>query len=180
MLRLTFGKQHGFTLIELAMAMGVAAIIMAAVTITVTQLFNMNNRNTIHMSAVRNVQTAGYWVSHDAQMAPKDGGASPAWISATATSLFLVWRDSYNYDSDNHTSTISWNSGDKTITRVYDGGPPSVIARNISSAAFSLVKDAKNNVSKVLFVVTASVSSRGVTSSETRSYEVSPRPGQAN
>jgi prepilin-type N-terminal cleavage/methylation domain-containing protein len=161
-MRIMRPRQRGFTLIEMVVAMAVAGIILAAVGYSILQVFNLNTRNTNYMTAVREVQSAGYWVTHDAAMAPYDRNHTPPWITANATSLSLRWRDSAN----------------KTLWRTYDGGPAAPIAQHITSASFALTQDAIK-VSKVTLVVTASVTSRGITGTETRSYEVSPRPGQS-
>jgi prepilin-type N-terminal cleavage/methylation domain-containing protein len=176
-MRIMRPRQRGFTLIEMVVAMAVAGIILAAVGYSILQVFNLNTRNTNYMTAVREVQSAGYWVTRDAAMAPYDLNRTPPWITANVTSLSLRWRDSTDI-SATHSASFTWNSANKTLWRSYDGGPAAPIAQHISSASFALTQDAVR-VSKVTLVVTASVTSRGITGTETRSYEVSPRPGQS-
>ncbi len=176
-----FADERGFTLIEMTVAMAAAAIIMAGIGYSIVQLFNLNTRNTNHMTAVREVQSAGFWLSRDAVQAPADLGATPAWItpqSGSSQSLSLRWRDSDNLTL-NHTSVLSWNSSAKSITRTFDNQTAVTIAQNISAATFTVNQGTHNNVSKIVMVVTATVTSRGIASTETRTYEVSPRPGQA-
>ncbi len=169
--------ESGFTLIELLMVTAVTGIIMVAVGYSILQLFNTNTRNTNQMTAVREVQSAGYWVTRDASMAPYDRNHSPLWIDPNGTSLTLRWRDSSDL-SVTHTANFNWDSASQTLWRTYDAGPAAPIAQHISSASFTVTQDAVR-VSKVTLVVTAIVTSRGITGAETRSYEVSPRPGQS-
>ena len=62
-------NQRGITLIELLIAVGIAGIITGAITMTLFQVYAGNARSSNHMTAVRQVQNAGYWISRDAQMA---------------------------------------------------------------------------------------------------------------
>ena len=61
--------ERGFTTIELAVTCAIIALIGYAATITTFQVINCTERSNSHMTAVRQVQNAGYWVSRDAQMA---------------------------------------------------------------------------------------------------------------
>jgi prepilin-type N-terminal cleavage/methylation domain-containing protein len=174
--------QRGFTLIELVMAMAAGAFVMAAAGYGILQVFNMNTRNVNYMTAVRNAQNAGYWVSHDVQMAPRDFDTSPSWISISADgrNLSLVWRDWTNHASANHTCVIGWDPGSKTISRTYDSGTPASIGQHIEYVHFSREGSTENNpFPPVVFDVTVSVTTRGITGTEKRTYEVSPRPGLA-
>jgi prepilin-type N-terminal cleavage/methylation domain-containing protein len=85
-------NQKGFTLIELVVAMLITAIISGGVTTAVFQVIVGSARTNNHMIAVRQVQDAGYWVSHDAQMAQSirigDDPATPA-----TEFLTLTWTD---------------------------------------------------------------------------------------
>jgi prepilin-type N-terminal cleavage/methylation domain-containing protein len=185
-------RQHGFTLIEIVMALGVGAIIMAAVGYGMAQLFTINSRNSSHMTAVQEVQNAGYWFSRDAVQAPYDIGnvtappPNPPWIwpiSASGTvsgsSITLCWRDSGDI-SVIHRSEISWDAANQTVTRIYDGGAPTAIAHHISDAIFTVNLDVtKKYVANVTLIITSSVTSWHASSTETRTYEIAPRAGQA-
>ena len=67
--RIINGRERGFTLLELAIAVGLGSIIAGAATTAIFQVIEGSARTNNHMTAVRQVQSAGYWVSHDTQMA---------------------------------------------------------------------------------------------------------------
>ena len=89
-------NQRGFTLLELILAITIGSLIIAGITAAIFQVFIGNARTSSHMTAVRQVQNAGYWVSHDAQMAQSVVLAK----NATGFPLKLSWVDwdgrSYN------------------------------------------------------------------------------------
>ncbi len=61
--------EKGFTYIELIVALAIIALIGSATATTTIQVLRLTVRNNEHMTAVRQVQNAGYWISRDAQMA---------------------------------------------------------------------------------------------------------------
>lgn len=61
--------KNGFTLIGLAVTLAVMSIIGSAAAVATFQVVKSTGRNESHMTAVRQVQNAGYQISHDAQMA---------------------------------------------------------------------------------------------------------------
>ena len=62
-------KEKGFFTIELIVAFMIMALIGSAATMTTFQVINSAERSESHLTAVRQVQNAGYWISCDAQMA---------------------------------------------------------------------------------------------------------------
>jgi len=81
-------NQKGFTLIELMVAIAISSVITGGITMTIFQVIIGSARTNNHMIAVRQAQNAGYWVSHDAQMAQSIRiGDDPA------TFLTLTWTD---------------------------------------------------------------------------------------
>lgn len=167
-------NQKGFTLVELVMAMAVTAIIAGAVTTVIYQVFNMNARSSNHMVAVRQVQNAGYWVSHDAQMAQSTNVTG-------ADFLVLKWTD-WNNGQNQVTYTLENASGGvKNLRRTYsiDSGSGPVVQTN------SLVGQYINPATprpvfasnKLTFTIIATVGTGSKAVSETRIYEVKPRPG---
>ena len=91
--RLFHKSQRGFSLVEIALAIAVAGVITGGITMTIFQVFDANARTSNHMTAVRQVQNAGYWVSHDAQMAQDIvTGDDPATPGVTEF-LTLTWTD---------------------------------------------------------------------------------------
>jgi prepilin-type N-terminal cleavage/methylation domain-containing protein len=62
-------SQRGFTLIEVLIVIAITGLIAAGLTMTIMQVMVMSHRTANHMTAVRQVQQAGFWVSPDVQMA---------------------------------------------------------------------------------------------------------------
>jgi len=94
--------EKGYTLIELIVATIIIVIITGAASITIFQVMKGTELNNIHLTAVRQVQNAGYWISRDARMAQSietDNLTPPNF-------LVFNWRE---WDDDNeeifHTST---------------------------------------------------------------------------
>jgi prepilin-type N-terminal cleavage/methylation domain-containing protein len=168
-------NQKGFTLVELIMAMAVTAIIASAVTTVIYQVFNMNARSSNHMVAVRQVQNAGYWVSHDAQMAQSTNVTG-------ADFLVLKWTD-WNNGQNQVTYTLENASGGvKNLRRTYsiDSGSGPVVQTNSLVGQYinpTLTPPPVFASNKLIFTVTATVGTGSKAVSETRIYEVKPRPG---
>jgi len=161
--------QRGLTLVELVIAIAITGIITAAITMAVFQVFNMNTRTSNHMTAVRQVQNAGYWVSRDAQMAQ---GVVITGVSGFP--LTLTWTD--------------WETGEVHQV-IYDLVEDDKFQRehytNLNLDATTIVAEyinpnpAKTKCEfaggKLTLTVTATVGG-WKPASETRIYEVIPRP----
>ena len=61
--------EKGFTFIELVVAIGIITLISGAAATAIFQVFKGTERNNDYMTAVHQVQNAGYWISRDARMA---------------------------------------------------------------------------------------------------------------
>ena len=162
-------NQKGFTMVELLVAMAVASIIAVAAGTTISQVFNLNTRTSNHMIAVRQVQTAGYWVSHDAQMAQVR--TVPG---APGLPFSLIWTD-WNGNVDNVTYSIVGKALKRRF--IVSGSSPSdttsFVAQSIDSGGTSCTYNLASNT--FTFTVTATVGSGSRAESETRKYEVRPR-----
>jgi prepilin-type N-terminal cleavage/methylation domain-containing protein len=166
-MKLTRTNQKGFTIIELVITLAIMGLVIAAVSGTITQIIQ-SRRTTDHMNALRQVQTAGYWVSKDGIQAE----------SLTTQGHFLyVWRTDWD-DSDLHEVVYSLQnmpSGAlKQLQREesLNGVPTTttIVSRYIDPAQTSCVWDPDANT--LTFVVTATMDQQ----TETRTYEVQPRP----
>ena len=166
--------ERGFTLIELLIAIVIAGLITGGITFAIMQILTINTRASNHMVAVRQVQQAGKEVSKDVLQAQS--------VNATGTRgfpLVLTWTEwgtnnthAVNYTLENAPSGLKELQRRESI----DGGNPTVttvaeyIASNQTSCAPLGVLPAGSALN---FTVTATVGDQ----SETRVYEVKPRPG---
>ncbi len=62
-------SEKGFALVELVIAVAITVVISGAAGAAIFQVFRGTERNNDHLTVVRQVQNAGYWISRDAQMA---------------------------------------------------------------------------------------------------------------
>jgi type II secretory pathway component PulJ len=159
------------TFIELVIAMAITAVIVAGISAAIAQVFKMNSRNTSHMVTIRQVQSAGYWVSRDAQMARNISDTSH---SPSLTVLALDWREwdgtaiSVTYWLSGTTPNLALNRTYKTNNVIQSS---SIISHNIASSSDCSVIYPVNG--KLVFTITATIGNEH----ETRIYEVKPRPG---
>ena len=97
-------SERGFTLIELLLVTAIVSILALASGAAVTQLFASTKRTNDHMTAVRQVQNAGFWISRDAMMS--DNAAVDN--QTPASFLVLTWTEwGYDEDSTYHSVTYS-------------------------------------------------------------------------
>ncbi len=158
-------NQLGFTLIELALAIAISGVITGGITMTIFSVVNGNIRTSNHMTVVRQVQNAGYWVSHDALMAQ----AEPVIMtngSGQLVSITLTWAEWGSGGAHQVTYTLEGTE----LWRDYDG-QRSLVAQYIDSDPDNTNCDFTGG--KLTFTVTATVQEQ----SETRIYEAGPRPG---
>jgi prepilin-type N-terminal cleavage/methylation domain-containing protein len=181
-------NQRGFTLIELIIAIAITTLITGGVVSALFQVYNVNTLNSNHMTATRQVQNAGFWISQDSQMAQivdtaDDGGTAEIEI------LFLSWTGwGYDIGDDRGTNYVEivyyydaatyeiWRNEVKTTT-IYDSnggqvGTPTISSSLIRVAQFITSTTTTLSVNKIELTIVAEVGD----SSEQRTYEVSPRP----
>jgi type II secretory pathway pseudopilin PulG len=173
--------QTGFSLIELVIVIGLTALITTAITMTIFQVFNMNARTSNRMTAVSQVQNAGKTVSEDILEAQS--------VNATAGQGFpltLAWTDPAT--GNRNTVVYALVSVPPAESKRLERSLTVTLPGGNSTTAVSLVAEYINpapdktnfNPTGVLapdtsltFTVTATVGKE----SETRVYEVKPRPG---
>jgi prepilin-type N-terminal cleavage/methylation domain-containing protein len=160
-------NQLGFTLVEVILAIAISGIITGGITMTIFQVFSGNIRTGNHMTAVRQVQNAGYWVSHDAQMAqPNSIDDNPS----GGEFLVLGWTDWANDDHQVVYNLLADNKLQRSHS-INDGDTEtSIIAEYINPDQTSCVWD--DDSGELTFTVTATVGEQ----TETRVYEAVPRP----
>jgi len=167
--------QKGFTLTDLILAIAITVIITAVITLTVFQVIAGSARTKNHMTAVRQVQSAGYWVSHDAQMAKDVTTDDDPGTPELVTLAWTEWED----PKDSHQVVYSLLA-DNQLQRSdsVNGEAPTVAP----VAEFINPDPAKTICAWDGFVLTFKVTATVGTGSphkqsETRIYEVMPRPG---
>ena len=159
--------QRGFSLLELIIVIALTGIVTAAITMTVFQVFNMNTRTSNRMTAVAQVQNAGKIVSEDIleaqSLAP--GGCTNCVVS-------MNWTEVVGNQTAHQ---IKYTLVDKTLKREDVGlNYTTIVAEYITSASFAPVQSCSfPGCGAYNFTVTATVGKE----SETRVYEVKPRPG---
>lgn len=87
--------QRGFTLVELMVAIAISALIVGGLTLTIFQLFGGHAQSSGEMTVIRQVQNAGYHISRDAQMAEVIKNADtddPDTVNGTDV-LILYWTE---------------------------------------------------------------------------------------
>ncbi len=96
--------ESGFTIIEIAVTVGIIGLIASGATSVIFHAFNDTRRTNDHMTTVRHLENAAYWMGRDARMADyltSTNLTSPA-------ILILKWTEwGYGTDSIYHQVTYS-------------------------------------------------------------------------
>jgi len=172
--------EKGFTLIELLIAITIIVVASGAAGAAIFQILRNTERNNDYMTAVRQVENAGYWISRDAQMA----------LSVTTTDnltlpdfLIISWTEwddegdpiyhSANYSFEGLTDGIGklkrthWSSAgasEQTLVAQYIYYDPDDV-------------DATSNASYQSPVLTVKLTAVFEEILETREYKIKRRPG---
>jgi len=169
---------RGLTLIELLIALGIGAAVLAGALAVLNQLLLLVPKAENSMLAIRQVQNAGYWIDRDATSAQSITPSPSLFTISTATPLVI--------------SYVSWDAKKTTITYTVDaehnlqrlmaitdertGNPISSsqmrIAESISSITAQYTQPDPGNPRKIL---TVTIIAQVGNSSETRVYKISPR-----
>ncbi|HUV56975.1 MAG TPA: prepilin-type N-terminal cleavage/methylation domain-containing protein [Dehalococcoidales bacterium] len=165
--------EEGFTLIEIVMVIAIIALIVSAAMMATFQVVRGTERSNDHMTAVNQVQNAGYWISRDTQMAENvtAGDLTPP------NFLILFWGEEESDDQYKVTYTLEVMPGIelKKVQRhlSINGVPDSTtfVAQYIDPD-----KTSCNFTGNKLALTVTAAGGSGSPKSETRVYEVIPRP----
>jgi hypothetical protein len=161
-------NQLGITLMELMVAMLISAIITGSITMTIFQVFDSSSRTNSHMTAVTQVRSAGYWMSHDVLMAQDLLLAAEPGFPLT-----LTWSDW----TDNEVHTVVYSIVDDELRRSHsiNSGLPenAVVADFIDPASTSC----QYTGGTFIFTITSTVGAGSAAQTESRTFEVVPRTG---
>ena len=166
-LGLVHKNQRGFTLIEVLIAIAVTALIIGGITMAIFQTFTVSARNTSHMTAVRQVQNAGYWISQDAQMAQEVAPAADP--DPDGFPLTLTWTEWV----DETVNVVTYSIVGSELQRTHSEDGEMIVARFIDLAE---TKCELTAAGVLTVTITATVSDFTGETTETRVYEVDPRP----
>ena len=179
-------NEKGFTLIELLVVIGLVPLIASGAAMGIFQVVKGNERSNNHMVAVRQVQNAGYWLSHDAQMTQgistdDDTGTAETevltltWVGwerqdEQSNQCFDFYEERYTYDSNElwrhqKITTDKYNSNGQFVGTT-ESQSSTHIAEHITGILIPPVVDNKLNVT-----ITASVGE----AVKERTYEIMPR-----
>jgi prepilin-type N-terminal cleavage/methylation domain-containing protein len=165
-------SQKGFTILELMTALGISGVIAAAVMTTFYQVVTGSARTGGEMTAVKQVEQAGYWVSRDAQMAQSIIYDDPYTTEVTEF-LTLSWtgwdnaEHTVHYILDEETGELQRDDGEHQIrvAQFLDVDP------EMTNCDFADT-NGDNTEDTLIFKVTAVV---GNTLPMTREYRIVPR-----
>jgi len=173
-------NQKGFTLLEVLISITIMALASGAAGSAIFQIMRNTERNSDHMTVVRQVQNAGYWISRDVQMAQSanvtDSLTPPdflvlSWTTWNGTSGNPVYYSARYFfeNTNNGTGTLkrSYRSSDgvnqTTLIAQYIYYNPSDIV-NTSNASYQ---------SSVLIIKITSLVEQTI---ESKEYRIKRRP----
>jgi len=167
--------ERGFTIVELAMMIAVVAVIAAAASMSIFQVLEGTKRSSDQMTAMRQVQNAGYWISLDAQMAQAvaigDDPGTPDeeefvtfkwtdWESGDVHTIIYIFEDMADGLKKFRRNHLTHDAEGTEI-----GNKTTFVAENVDSASFS----------EQVSTWKLTIQTRSGAETETREYEVNLR-----
>ena len=170
--------EKGFSYIELIITVAIITLVSGAAAIAIFQVFKGTERNNDYITAVHQVQSAGYWISRDAQMAQSvttDNLTPPDFLVFSWTE----WDD--NNDPIYHTATYFFEDMTDEVGKLKrrhwsSGGAneQTLVARNIYYTPGDPDDTSKASYQDSLLTVQLTALSEKIM--ETREYQVRHRP----
>lgn len=161
--------QRGFTLIELLVVIAIVALIAGAATMATFQVINVTKSSNDRMTVIRQVQNAGFWISHDTLMAQNIVTVNDPETSEDEF-ITLHWANWENGEVHKIVYTFhDMADGLKKLKRTHRiddvVSEQTLVAEYIDSASFSEQDD----------IWKLTIQARSGTETETREYEINPR-----
>ncbi len=172
--------EKGYTLIELLIAITIMAVAAGAAGAAIFQVLRNTERNNHHMTAVRQVENAGYWISRDARMALGVTTTANLTLPDFLSLSWTEWDDLGNpiYHSANY-SLEGLTNGIGKLKRTYGSsagaGEQTLIAQYIYYDPDDV--NATSNTSYQSPVLTVKLTAVLEEILETREYKIKHRPG---
>lgn len=159
------GSQQGFILIEVVLAIAITGLIGAGITMSAVQVMNVRALSTNHIIAVKQVESAAYWINRDVRMSqvilPGAGSGFP---------LNLSW-----VEWDKTSNNVSYEINDGQLRRRHSvNGTPSPVQTAIAKYIDPVSTNCAYSGGVFTFKVTAAVNGFRP-SGETRLIQVIPR-----
>jgi len=170
--------EHGFNTIEIIVALLIMSAIALGAGMTIFQVAEVTDQTDAHMTAARQVQSAGYWISRDAQMADD---VTTDNLSGTDF-LVLGWTEVDEIDNTtNHTVTYFFEDLSGGIGKLKrNHSNTDGLNRNTLVAQYIYFDlsdpEVSSNVSYASPVLTVKLAALFEDRNETREYQVSLRP----
>ena len=117
-LRLFWGDQRGFTILEMLVTVMLTALISLGASMASAQVLNQTARNTDYTTASRQAMNAIYWISQDAQMAQVTLGAD---VFPDAGDLVFSWT---TWENEVDTVVYSMSGGELRRRYSVNGDEP--------------------------------------------------------
>ena len=164
--------------VEVIVVIGIMALVAAAMTMSVFQMTTGTEQSSSYITAVRQVQNAGYWISHDGQMAESvdtDNLTPPAF-------LILKWTD-WGYDSDSIYHSVVYSvenvfEGVGKLRRTHEDSEGTSEETLVAEHIYYNPGDPGNTTKASCdgCVLTAKIVAMFGDVEETREYKIYPRP----
>ena len=171
-------NEKGFVLLEMVVAIGLAALVMSTVATTIVYVLKNNQRNSDHMAAVFYAETAGYVISKDVQMAD-----SVATDNLTPPEFLVIAWTEWGYDEDSIYHVVTYSIEDVSggigkLKRVHQDSAGTYEEAIIANCIYSNESDPDNTtqVSYQDSVLTMKVKTKYGETQEVKDYEVYSRP----
>lgn len=172
-------EKKGFTLVEVLVALAILTVIMGGIAAITLQIFHTNELSTNRTLAIRQVQNAGQWLSRDIIQST----TTPILTSPNGFTLVITQDLTGLYGGDITVITYSIDGDGRLLRSAQVGtGTPSVttVAVNVVWNTSDISNEAPSWVRKIggnfELKITSTFGTGNTSATETRIYEIKPRP----